>query len=221
LPEGKVILVGQFPAEAFVHILHLLVSFPDAPGKIGVLVGTLEQTHLLNVQADVLQGIAPSHNNVAISCAAQSIVDVIQGSQGTNYRPLGKSCAAQNITATGDGFGLLSKGGYVDDSTEHATFAITQPDATSAMRLHAGLMAIALANVKGWETTIEQDALQLLKNPADLTKVQEIATLADASYFGVDAKGDGQIEPVAGEAGALTAYQQGQLMATLSLVPGA
>ena len=221
LPTGKVILVGQFPAESFVHIGHLLVSFPDAPGKIGVLVGTLEQTHLLNVQADVLQGLAASHNSVAISCAAQSIIDVIEGSQGTNYRPLAKSCAVQNITATGDGFGLLSKGGYVADSTEHATFAITQPDATNAMRLHAKLMAIALGNVKGWETTIEQDALQLLKNPTDLSKVQEIATLADAAYFGVDANGDGQIDLVAGEAGAITAYQQGQLMAMLSLVPPA
>ena len=221
LPTGKVILVGQFPAESFVHIGHLLVSFPDSPGKIGVLVGTLEQTHLLNIQADVLQGLAPSHNSAAISCAAQSILDVIEGSHGTDYRPLGKACAAQNVTATGDGFGLLSKGGYVADSTEHATFAITQPDATSAMRLHAKLMAVALTNVKGWETTIEQDALQLLKNPTDMSKIQEIAALAEDAYFGVDANGDGQIEPVPGEAGALTAYQQGQLMATLTLVPNA
>lgn len=107
------------------------------------------------------------------------------------------------------------------DSAEYATLAITQPDATNAMRLHAGLMSIALSNIKGWETTIEQDALQLLKKPTDLTKVQEIATLADDAYHGVDANGDGQIDPVAGEAGALTAYQQGQLMATLFLVPNA
>lgn len=83
------------------------------------------------------------------------------------------------------------------------------------------ILAIALSNAKGWVTTIEQDALQLLKNPSDLTKVQEIATLADDAYHGVDANGDGQIDPVAGEAGVLTAYLQGQLMATLSLVPSA
>ncbi len=89
------------------------------------------------------------------------------------------------------------------------------------MRLHAGLMSIAISNIKGWVTTIEQDALQLLKNPTDSPKIQEIATLADDAYHGVDANGDGQIDPVAGEAGALTAYLQGQLMATLSLVPSA
>ena len=220
LPAGKVILVGKFPPQAFAHIQHLLVSFPTTPGKIGVLVGTLEQTHLLQVQADVLPGLAPARKSVALQCAAQSIIDVIEGSQGPHYRSLAGSCAAENITATGDGFGLLGKG-YLTDSAEHAILAITQPDATNTMHLHAGLMAIALSNIKGWVITIEQDALQLLKNPTDQTKVQEIATLADDDYHGVDVNGDGQIDPVAGEAGALSAYLQGQLMATLSLTPDA
>ena len=120
---------------------------------------------------------------------------------------------------TGDGFGLLGKG-YLAGATEHATLAISQPDATNTMRLHAGLMAIALSNIKAWVTTIEQDALYLLKNQADLAKVQEIVTFADDAYHGVDVNGDGQIDPVTGKAGALTAYLQGQLMATLSLAPG-
>ena len=151
---------------------------------------------------------------------AQSIIDVIEGSQGLHYRPLAGSCAANNITVTGDGFGLLGKG-YLTDAAEHATLAISQPDATSTMRVHAGLMAIALSNIKGWVTSIEQDALQLLKNPGDQTKVQEIVTLADDAYHGIDVNGDGQIDPVAGEAGALTAYLQGQMMATLSFTPSA
>ena len=109
----------------------------------------------------------------------------------------------------------------MDSAAEHATFAISQPDATNAMRLHARLMNIALSNITGWVTTIEQDALHLRGNPADLTPVQEIVRLADNAYHGVDANSDGQIETIAGEAGALTAYLQGQLMATLSLTPKA
>jgi hypothetical protein len=101
----------------------------------------------------------------------------------------------------------------------HATLAITQPDATNAMHLHAKLMAIALSNIRDWVTTLDQDTLQLLKNSADQAKIQEIVRLADDAYHGVDINGDGQIDPVAGEAGALTAYLQGQLMATLSLAP--
>jgi hypothetical protein len=60
----------------------------------------------------------------------------------------------------------------------------------------------------------------LFKNPADLAKVQEMVTFADDAYHGVDMNGGGQIDPVTGEAGAITAYLQGQLMATLSLAPG-
>ncbi len=214
-PVGQVVLVATFPPKAFSHIQHLLVSFPKTPGHIGVLVGVLEQTRLLNIQADVLQNLAANHNAVAIRCAAQSIIDVIEGTQGLHYRPLTAPCAAQNVTMAGDGFGLLGNG-YVADSAEHGTLAISQPDATSMMRSHAGLMVIALSNIKEWVTTIEQDAFHLRDNPTDLTKVQEIVTLADDAYHGVDMNGDGQIDPVAGEGGAITAYQQGQLMVTLS-----
>ena len=89
------------------------------------------------------------------------------------------------------------------------------------MRQHAALMDKALTNITGWLTTIEQDVQFLQAHPTDRSSIQEITTLADDAYHGVDVNGDGQIDPVAGEAGALTAYQQGQLMATLALAPGA
>lgn len=216
VPAGKVILVDTLPLKASAHIQHILVSYPETPGKIGLLVGVLEQTHLLSIQAAVLQNAAASRNTAAIACAAQSLIDVIDGKQGPHYQPLAATCASQNVTQTGDGFGLLGKG-YLIGAAEHATLAISQPDATNAMRLHARLMNIALSNITEWVTTIEQDALHLRGNPADLTPVQEIVRLADNAYHGVDANSDGQIDPVAGEAGALTAYLQGQLMATLSL----
>ncbi len=219
LPEGKKVLIGTFPPKAFAHIEHLLVSFPDTPGKIGLLVGMLDQMRQLNTQANVLQSLTASRDTVAVGCVAQSIIDITEGVQGPHYHPLAATCALKNVTATGDGFGLLGKG-YLLGASDHATFATEQPDATSAMRLHAGLMAIALSNVKGWVTTINQDVLNLRKDPANLTKVQEITMLADAAYHGVDANSDGQIDPVVGEAGALTAYLQGQLMSTISLAPG-
>ncbi len=220
VPAGKVILVGKLPLKASAHIQHVLVSFPLTPGKIGLLVGVLEQTHLLSIQAAVLQNAAASRNTTAIACAAQSLIDLIEGKQGSHYQPLAATCASQNETQTGDGFGLLGKG-YLIGAAEHATFAVSQPDATNAMRLHARLMNIALSNITAWVTTIEQDALHLREYPTDLTAVQEIVRLADNAYHGVDANSDGQIDLVAGEAGALTAYLQGQLMATLSLTPSA
>jgi hypothetical protein len=215
LPGGKVVLFGTFPSKSFEHIGHLLVSYPDTPGKAGLLVGMLDQLRLLNVQAGVLQSLTASRDSIAIGCVAQSIIDITEGLHGSHYHPLTATCALKNVSATGDGFGLLGQG-YVLGAADHATYATQQPDATNAMRLHAGLMAIALSNIKGWVTTIDQDALYLRKEPTDLTKVQEIATLADSAYHGVDANGDGKIDPVVGEAGGLTAYLQGQL---ISLAP--
>ncbi len=114
-----------------------------------------------------------------------------------------------------------SGSGFLSGAAEHATLAISQPDATAMMHQHAALLEIAVSNVKSWVTTIDQDALHLSNNPSDLSQVSAIVQLADAAYHGVDANGDGHIDPVVGEGGALTAFLQGQLMATLTLRPGA
>ncbi len=80
-------------------------------------------------------------------------------------------------------------------------------------------MTICLENVKGWITTIDQDALALLNNPTNTAKVQEIVTLANHALNGVDINGDEKVDPIPGEGGATTAYFHGQLMATLALAP--
>ena len=167
-----------------------------------------------------MQNEASSQNTTAISCEAQSMIDIIEGKQGSNYKQLDESCTLQNVTTAGDGFGLQGKDGYLTGSTEHAGYAISQPDATNAMHVHTALMDISLSNINGWLTTIDQDALILRTHPTDASKVQEIVRLADYAYHGVDVNGDGQIDPVPGEAGAITAFRQGQLIATLSLNSG-
>ena len=48
------------------------------------------------------------------------------------------------------------------------------------MHVHATLMDVALSNVTGWVTTIDQDTLLLRTHPTDVSKVEEIVRLADA-----------------------------------------
>ena len=74
--------------------------------------------------------------------------------------------------------------------------------------------------MNGWINTIDHDAQDLLNNPNNPAKVQEIVTLANHAYNGFDKNGDGTIDPIPGEAGALTAYYHGQLMAVLVLGSG-
>lgn len=225
-PVGRVVLVGVFPPQAFVHIRHLLVSFPTTPDQIGLLVGVLGQTQELNAQATALQNAAAAGKTDSIQCLTQSMLDIIEGAKGAHYRPLDASCAAQNVTLVGDGFGLLGSAsggqisGYLDEATDHASLAATQPDATDGIRLHASHVEIAMTNIKGWVTQADQDALQVLAAPTDASALSGLVQVCDYAYHGRNTNTDQTIDPVPGEAGAQTAYEHGQFMATLTLVPG-
>lgn len=213
VPTGKVVLAGTFPPLAFIHIRHLLFQFPSTPHKIGLLVGLLGQTKLLNAQAQLLQNTS-ANNTAAIQCIAQSIVNIIEGAHGSHFHSMGANCG--NI-ATGDGFGLLGKG-YLVTAAQHAALAANQTDSTDNIRLFAGHVEIATTNITAWATTIDLDALNLLANPNDNNSITGIIKLANQAYNGVDINGDGHVDPVAGEAGAITAYLQGQNMAQLPLI---
>jgi serine/threonine protein kinase len=226
LPTGKVVMSGIFPPMSFVHVGHLLVSYPTTPDKIGLLVGAETDTILLETQAEALQTAATGHNVAAVQCEVQSILDIIQGSTGPQYQPLPSSCSLQHSATTGDGFGLLGTisstyhtlTGYLSSASVHAALAATQPDATANLRIHARDVEVAIANVEGWVTTIQQNAIVLEKTPLSQPAIQAIVMLAGEALHGVDRNGDQQISPVAGEGGIVTALGQGQQMATLKLV---
>jgi hypothetical protein len=103
-PTGTVILNATFPPKAFIHIRHLLFSFPITPNKIGLLVGLLGQTQLLSVQSLSLQNAAANHNWTATRCAAQSILDIVVGAQGADYshcqRCVTPWASARQVTAS-------------------------------------------------------------------------------------------------------------------------
>ena len=101
------------------------------------------------------------------------------------------------------------------EASEHAALAATQPDATANLRTHAHLVEVAISNVEGWVATIQQDALLLQKTPLAQSISQQILTLANQSWHGIDRNGNHQIDAVSGEAGIATAFSEGQEMASL------
>ena len=218
LPTGKKLLDAQFPSMAFIHIKHLLVAFPTTPHHIGLLVGLLQQARQASAQGILLQSVSNNGDTVSVSCAAQSLLNIIEGQHGQHYAVLAPQCATLNAVVNGDGFGLLGqKDGYIAVAAQHASLAAQSDDATSTVKIHAGHVEIALTNIKGWMTTIDQDAQSLLTNPGDKEKIQEIVTLTERSVNGIDLDNDEHVDPVPGEAGSLTAFLHGQLMAQLVL----
>ncbi len=222
-PAGEVVLSGTLPPLALIHIRHLLVRFDTTPGKIGLLVGLRNQVRVLSTEAELLKSFSDDGQS-KIGCAAQNVVNVIEGKGGRNALPLADVCASLNVTDGSDGFGLQDPGnpnaGYIALSAEHAALAAIQSDATSTIRMHAQHVQVADANLKKWVTTIDKDAQQLVANPGNTTLISEIATLTDHALNGVDLNDNGQIDPILGESGAIVAYNEGQMMAQLTLGQG-
>jgi hypothetical protein len=222
-PTGEVVLSGTLPPLALIHIRHLLVHFDTTPGKIGLLVGLRNQTRLLNTEAELLKSFANDGPD-KIGCMAQSIVNVIEGKSGRNAQPLADTCGTFNITDGSDGFGLLNPGnpnaGYIVLSAEHASLAATQSDSTNVIRMHAQHVQAATTDLRKWITIIDQEAQQLVAHPNNTTLIPEIALLTEHALNGVDNNDDGQIDPIVGEAGAIIAYNEGQMMAQLTLGQG-
>ncbi len=223
LPTGEVVLSGTLPPLALIHIRHLLVHFDTTPGNIGLLVGLRNQTRILNSEAERLQRVANDGPD-KIGCVAQSMINVIEGKGGQNARPLQNICSSLNISDGSDGFGLLDpanpNAGYIVLSAEHASLAAIQNDATATIRMHAQHVQAATTDLKKWITTIDKEARQLVAHPGNTTLIPEITTLSEHALNGVDHDDDGQVDPIVGEAGAIIAYNEGQMMAQLTLGQG-
>ncbi len=216
-PAGKVVLSGVFPPQALAHVKHLLVAFPSTPGQRGFLVGLVQQATILEQQAQVLQSFIQRQYFVSAPCAAQNVVNLLEGTHGQHYHALGPECAARNIAAVGDGYGILGTDGYLAGVSDHASLAANAPDATPHTHMHAQHIEIAVTNVTGWLTTADQDVVSVLGGNHDPNIAQEIVTLVGHAVHGVDTNGDESIDPVIGEAGVATAYSHGQLLASIDL----
>jgi hypothetical protein len=222
-PVGPVVLSATFPPKAFVHIKHLLVSFPTTPGKIGLLVGLLQQTEALSTQAAALRTASARGDATAVRCHTQNILDVLEGSHGTHYQPLGAQCTALGIASAADGFGLRESSaaqatggttlptGYFASALDHASLAATTPDATPVVRTHAQGVEAAIAGMQRIASTADAAAAQVLTQPHESTPVAELVTVCAQLYNGEGASS-------ASPADAQTAYTQGQLMASLTLM---
>lgn len=219
LPSGPVVMEGAFPPHAFIHIQHLLVAFPTTPNHQGLLVGMIQQMNLLYQESNVLQQWIGLHYPKSTQCAAQSVVDIIEGQSGAHYAPLGAQCNVGQQWPSGDGFGLLGANGYLAGVSDHAALAASADDATPHIRLHSEHVQIAIENITGWLQTIDQDALKVLAGTGDANTSSQIVNLSKIALLGQDLNNDESIDPVKGEAGAELAYAHGQLLAMLQFGP--
>lgn len=216
LPTGHVLMSGEFPPHALVHMKNLLVSYEDTPQKIALLPGLREQTRQLNSQAQLLRS---TNNKTAIQCIAQNLITILEGQTPSKGTIKEQDCHAAQVSPVAPNFGLLgsANNGYVHNVGTHASLAAIQSDATDTVRHYAQQVEIASDNLNIWLPIIHQNAQSLLAHPQDPEKINTIVTLSDHAFNGVDTNDNGNVDPISGEAGALQAYLSGQSMFTLRL----
>ncbi|HEX6608900.1 MAG TPA: hypothetical protein VF276_18515, partial [Chloroflexia bacterium] len=221
-PSSDVVLHGQLPVQAMVHISHLLVSYPDTPGQVGLEVGLRAQVNALVDHAQQLSGAQATGNLATVKQEAEAIANLIEGSKAPNYGDLNKD---GQITDPGDGFGFLQNGthdGYLLGVKDHAELSAAAPDATDTVKQHAEGVAITTDNVRDWVTQIRDKARAIIAAPnttATRQLASDILDLATAVEQGRSIGTDGNIQPVKGSGGAITSYQEALHMADMPIQP--
>lgn len=207
---------GALPAEALIHIRHLLVGIASTPDGTGFAIGLRQESDEVLRHAGFLKAAFDADNLPLARLHAEHLINMVEGRQGELF---GDGDGDGKVRNPGDGFGILPNGeqtGYATGMTDHARLSANSSDATDLVKLHAEHVQIAGENVRGWAGEIRDRALRVLA-ASDIAgmeaDVAEILTTSQRLVNGVDLDLDEQIEPVAGEGGVLTAYQHAQLMA--------
>ncbi len=222
VPQGNIAAYGTFPTQSEVHVNHLLLSFPTTPNKIGLFEGVVQQTDILDTEAHQLNLVA-SKNPPLAQCLTQSMLNTIEGTQGAHYRAPSRTCATFEIVA-GDGFGLLAptpagNAGYIDLAIDHASLAIQQPDATTAMQ-RSGRDLIQTLNALASQLTQLDIALATLSPTSSVAEITSIVALADQAYLGQGQPVNNGSQNNAVTGGVKAAISESEGLVSITLVAG-
>ena len=144
------------------------------------------------------------------------MVNIIEGQGGANYGDLDGN---GTVFDPSDGFGLIP---YAQAIMDNARLAATAEGANDVVAIHSSHVVASTQNVIEWAQQADALALQL-NATTDLAQASSLAVqLADLTKRirdGVDANGNGIVEPITGEGGMWTAYLHAQYMVAMGVVP--
>ena len=221
-PSAEAVFVETIPAGAMAHIRHVLSSWaPSVDGK-GLGVGAREQTQLALTHAKLAQSAAGVSNFVGAKLHAEHVVNILEGPGGPNYGDLDGNGTAEN---PGDGWAARSSDGvggafrYLDEAAKHGIFAQGTDPGDAVVGQFADSAKASYDSAAAFATLGRDNALSIIRTSATLAGVFATSMVADLTKAveGIDADGDGVVEPIAGEAGVNVAYVESQMMATFTL----
>lgn len=201
---------ADIPAGAMAHIRHLLVAWPETSNK-GILTNLREQLQLALDHANLAKNATVLEGENSVRLHVHHVINIIEGASGPNFD--------QASGNPGDGIGVLTHAA----DRKHAGFAAGQAPNRATLVDQSKNVEIAGKNAEDWAVQARDQAVVVLSqsniNNAKLL-LNPIISQLEAAINGFDANRNGQIEYVAGEAGARQAYVAAQRMATYNIQAG-
>jgi serine/threonine protein kinase len=220
IPSNIVISSATLPPGGFMHVRHLLYSFDATPNQVGFVHGLSANTRLLQQIAGLMLDSYQAGNEALVRSQAEGMVNVIVGGQSPDHQDWDNN---GTLNDPSDGFGLLLNGdneGYIQGTFTHANLSLSSPDATENMLIHGEHVKIAATNIAKWTPTLRDQLILIHQTPFGPEMegmIRNAVALANQIQNGFDVNGNENIEPIADEGGAATAYDHAYYMADLFL----
>src|SRR5262249_28808782 len=146
----------------------------------------------------------------------EHMLNILEGKGGPDYGDFDKD---GKVVDPGDSFGIVK---YADQVGAQAAAASAAPDVSDNIKTHAAELEALAVNLRAEANQEIPLRLKAHKATAAADKVSltgQALVLARLLLNGQDKNGNGAIEPLAGEGGALTTYYYAQYLAALGAVP--
>ena len=218
IPSNTVAFAATLPAGGLTHVRHLLYSFSSGKSDRLSIRGLDVDTQLINDFVQQMLTAYQAGDEADVRLQAEEMLNVILGSQSESYKDWNGDGEIQD---PGDGFGLLLNGdniGYIQGTFTHADLALTSPDATENMKIHGEHVKIAATNVADWTPQLRDQLIAIVQAPFDADMeglIRQAVATGNQIRNGIDINGNENIEPIPGEGGARTAYEDSYDMADM------
>jgi plastocyanin len=211
-PSSTVVFGGNIPEGVLGPTRQLLVHSEDAPENVGYAVGVVDQTEELVRHAVEIDRAAQGGDVASMNRHIEHLSAILAGKGSPEYIDFEGD---QFVDDPGDGFGIVN---YANAIAAQADLVLNAPGVPADDRRHAEQLKQIAANLLDWSNQLFE--LRLAAHNATTaadrtTYTVEIPQVADQILNGVDANGNGVVEPLTGEGGVYTAYFESQYLAAM------
>jgi hypothetical protein len=218
--SGLIAYSFTLPADGLEHVRNLLSSSQITPDKKPLIDGLMNDIKTIDELASAMQKAADSGNKAHVDQNAEAIRNIIVGAQSPSHVDADKNGTVEDPS---DGFGLRLNGqnqGYLEAVYGEAKAAVNSKDASQPMITYGQGLMNSVQNLAQWTPELQDmmTAILAANDPADVKlKVANAVALATKMLHGIDADTNGAVDPILGEGGAQTAYDQAYHMADMPL----